>query len=148
MTVMSKIRAAGGFVCFATIGSIPLGYYKDGKRMTNEEYFEAMKLRVEGKLYKTGLRMSNAGWEIKPPHYSMEGDLYKPVNSRFVSFILRAVKYIVYPVIFKNKTNEWVVSVKSVGERHAIHSIVNRSLWRCVKLFFINIPRYVNRSRR
>lgn len=53
------------------------------------------------------------------------------------------IKYIIYPVIHCNETKEWVVSVRSAARVSAIHALVHRSLWYCLKWFFMNIPRYL-----
>lgn len=76
MTVLEKIKATGGFVCFATINSMPLGYYKNGDPMTSDEYYEARKLIAKGLLKGTGQRMTNETFKKYLTNNIVEGDLY------------------------------------------------------------------------
>lgn len=54
------------------------------------------------------------------------------------------MKYIIYPVIFKRVASvEWTISVKSMGNPNALHALISRNLWWCIKTFIRNYPRYI-----
>lgn len=76
MTVLEKIKAAGGFADFGMIVSMPLGFYLDGTVATTQECFEVQKLKAENKLVKSGT-IDNSKFKAYLTNRLINGDLLK-----------------------------------------------------------------------
>lgn len=77
MTTLEKIKATGGFLDCGAIGSMPLGYFLDGKPAKTEEYNEVMKLKQQKKVVDTGKKGYTVGYKAYLTHQNMEGNILK-----------------------------------------------------------------------
>lgn len=76
MTLLERIRKAGGFLDCGMILSMPLGYFMDGSIATTDEYWDVRKLAAAKKIHIVG-KATNKEFKRYLTLHLKEGDLYQ-----------------------------------------------------------------------
>lgn len=74
--LLAKINAAGGFVDFGAVGSMPYGCYCDKALMSTRAYYSAKKLIAAKKLKLSG-KVTNEQYPFYLTNRIVTGELYK-----------------------------------------------------------------------
>lgn len=76
MTLLERIKKAGGFLDCGAVGSMPLGYFMDGTVANRNEYWEIQKLIAAKKIIVRGKATNEDFIKYLSP-LTKEGDLYQ-----------------------------------------------------------------------